>query len=905
MIGSARGAESPLVFSQEIKNEIKTDIKTDISADTKASAKLIVDRVEFSGVTILGETQLEGVLNIGPGDRYDPSQILRTASNIRSLYQTHGYERVRIRTQLLKKKISQGNYETILEFNIQEGKPTRVAQVVVVPVGGGHSSDQKYLATQAESLMSRIRIARGDVLDQEKIDGSKSAIQDLLASHEYIGAQPAVVKIEQVTIPNGMQAVSADHWVKVEFHVRPGEQVSFGFRGNNVFSSPQLLGFVEDQRVLGFGKDYVSSIKNRIEQEYRALGYSQIKIQIFTFEKKSIQERHVSYEIKEGPRMVLSDVIFDGNQAFSIKELKKQFYEKASPVIRQGYYSEVAAKDAAEQVIEWMKSKGYLSAKFVAMNAIPIVRRQAGRLISSVKLTIYIYEWDQTILRNLELKGVTAFSLEEIKNTLGIHEGDPLNLGTFSQGLEAIKALYRSKGYLGLSILNEDQSDQVVKYSDENRIADIFLNLSEGPCYRASKILIEGLSLTQEKVFWREIPLHQGDILEESTLTETEARLRKLGIFSSVTLKLADDPDRKGYKIVRVLLQESIPGIVSGGLGFRNDLGIRAFSGISYNNLWGRNHTLAFDVNANRRLDTYHFAEFQTQLAYVWPWFLNHDLTFRPNFTVSGQQYRLFDAHSVSLAATFEKRFVSHLTGTLSYTLERVEQFNATVYPQDNQGVTIGALMSTLKLDYRDHPLAPTRGFFGSISLEYAAPWLLSQLEEFPVSFMRFQLRTDYFVPLTEEVIWYLSFRMGVARNFEPVQRDSVTGQILPLSGAIPTIKQFALGGAGSLRGFTEQQLNHQNMMIHGTQSYVNYRTQIDFPISGNLRFGPFLDAANLQLDAFSFDHLRLGAGMGFHYQTPLGPVNMDMGFNLDPQIDQTTGRPEPSSMIYFTIGVI
>lgn len=893
MISSAIGAEVPPVFSLETKSENKTDART--------SSKLIVDRVEFSGVTVLGEDRIEGALDIGPGDRYDPSLVLRTASNMKSLYQAHGYERVRIRTQLLKKKISGGNYETVLEFNIEEGKPTRIAQVVVVPEGDA----------QVASLVNRIRVAPGSILEQKKIDDSKSAIQDLLASHEYIGAQAGIVKIEQVSMPSGMQDVSTDHvgatdhWVKVEFHVRLGDRVNFGFRGNQVFSAIQLLGFVEDQRVLGFGKDYVISIKNRIEQEYRALGYSKVKIQIFTFEKKSIQERHVSYEIEEGPRMVLSDVTFDGNEAFSTKELKEEFYAKASPVIRQGYYSEVDAKNAAEQLIEWMKSKGYLSAKFVAMNAIPLTRRQAGRLTSSVKLTVYVYESDQTILRNLELKGITAFSLEEIKNTLGIHEGEPLNLGAFSQGLEAIKALYRTKGYLGLRILNEDKSDQVVQYFDENRIADIFLNLSEGPRFRASKILIEGLSLTQEKVVWREIPLHQGDFLEEDQLTETEARLRKLGIFSSVTLKLSDDPDREGYKIVRILLQESIPGIVSGGLGFRNDLGIRAFSGISYNNLWGRNHTLAFDVNANRRLDTYHFGEFQTQLAYVWPWFLNHDLTFRPNFTVSGQQYRLFDAHSVSLAATFEKRFFPHLTGALSYTLERVEQFNATVYPQDNQGVTIGALMSTLKLDYRDHPLAPTRGFFGSTSLEYAAPWLLSQLEGFPVSFMRFQLRTDYFVPLTDEVIWYLSFRMGVARNFEPVQLDSVTGQVLPLSGAIPTIKQFALGGAGSLRGFTEQQLNHQNVMIHGTQSYVNYRTQIDFPISGNLRFGPFLDAANLQLDAFSLDHLRLGAGMGFHYQTPLGPVNMDMGFNLDPQIDQTTGRPEPSSMIYFTIGVI
>lgn len=846
----------------------------------------------------LAQPQLENSLEVGPGDRYEPSKVLRTAANIKKLYRIHGYEQVRIQSKLLRKKTGD-EFETILEFTVDEGSPTRIAEVTIVSEGLKES--------QISNLIYKIGIIQGDLLDEEKLNESKRTLQDLLASREYVGAQANQVQIETVSAPKGLEKSRAHRWVKVEFHVRPGDKVSFGFRGNQVFSLTQLLAFVEDQRVLGFGKDYVTSIKNRVEQEYRALGFGRVKVQVYTFENPARQERHVSYEIDEGPKIHLEDVEFDGNEAFSEQELKEHFYAKAATVIRQGFYSEADAKNAAELVVEWMKSKGYLSAKLIAMNATPQSRRIAGKIKHSVKLTLYVYEWDQTLVRSIELKGLHAFSPEEVKKILGIREGEPLNLSAFSQGIEAIKALYREKGYLGMSILNEDALDQVVKYSDENRIADIDLDISEGPRYRVSRLILEGLTFTKEDVVRREIPIHEGDILEESLITETEARLRKLGIFSSISLKLSDDPEHEEHKIFRISLQEGTPGVISGGIGFRNDLGIRVFSGIAYTNLWGKNHTLAFDVNANRRVDlNYHFGEFQTQLAYVWPWFLNQDLIFRPNFTVSRLQYRLFDATTVSAAAVWEKRLFSHVTGALSYTLERVNQFNATVYLQDNQGVTIGAITPTIRVDYRDHPLAPTRGFYGTASFEYAAPWLLSQLEGFPVSFTRFQLRTDYFVPITSDMIWYSSFRMGLARNLEAQQVDPTTGSMHPFSGVIPRIKQFTLGGAGSLRGFTEQQLNHQTIPIHGTQSYVNYRTQIDLPIAGNLRFGPFLDAANLQVDAFSLGaNLRFGAGVGFHYQTPVGPVNMEIGFNLNPGMDRTTGRPEPTSVFYFTIGVI
>jgi outer membrane translocation and assembly module TamA len=164
-------------------------------------------------------------------------------------------------------------------------------------------------------------------------------------------------------------------------------------------------------------------------------------------------------------------------------------------------------------------------------------------------------------------------------------------------------------------------------------------------------------------------------------------------------------------------------------------------------------------------------------------------------------------------------------------------------------------------------------------------------VEPFAVGYTRLLFRSDYSWNLWRNWTWYFSFRSGIERN---------TQDITDVRVAIPLIKQFALGGAASLRGFREQELNIQDIAVRGTASYVNYRTQLDIPISGPLRVGPFLDAANLLVDRFSFkEGLRLGTGLGLHYLTPVGPINFDLGFKVDPRPDEEAYR------FYFSIGMI
>ena len=875
---------------------------------------ITVDRIELNGVSVFGNGSIEEALEIEPGDQVDKARVLRTVQNLLALYHSHGYESVQLKTNLFRKKSQNGRSENVLEFDITEGDPTRVAAIEFIPESLHGSGAGKLWSKIHADLLAKATLAPGDIFDQDKISSIKRSLLDILATDEFIGAKADDIRVSTSThAPPGYVAKPDEptaRWINIEFHVDLGDRVSFGYRGNQFFTINQLDALEEEQRVLGFGKDYIGAIQNKIIDAYKASGFAKVQIKAFTFEDPVRQERHVTYVITEGPRVTIDSLGFDGNNYFTSAELQKVFYDKASVIIQNHYYVEKDVQSAAEVLIDWLKSKGYLAAKLVAINSTPFDKTISGETQSVVKIVIYIYEGDQTIVEKINLNGVKELSLGQVEDLIGVKENQPLDLYSFGKGLDALKLAYRNLGYLGIRVTDEG-TERVVTYTSENRLAQINLDISEGPKYRCSSIEIEGLQLTKEIVVKRELLFKEGEVLTESEILDTELRLRRLGIFSVVTIHTRDDPDRAGYKLVKISLQEAVPGVLAGGPGLRNDLGIRLFGQLSYDNLWGLDHTVSLNATVNHRFEDFHFVEYGAQLAYLWPYFALKDMTFKPSFTSSATQYDTFDATDLTLALTFEKKLSSKLTALFTYSLERVNQFNTLDYT-DQGVVLIGSVTPALRLDLRDNPLNPSKGFFSFLSFDFAAPELGSQSpdptkaqndiatnqlinqSDATVGYYRVQWRNDFYYPILPDTVLFLSFRTGFERNDE-------------VNGFIPLIKQFALGGEGSVRGFAEQGINIQNIQVRGTASYVNYRAQIDFPFTGGLKIGPFLDAANLNVDTFSFGNVLYGAGFGLHYTSPVGPIGLDVGFNLNPQIDYSQVPPslQPPVQVYFSVGVI
>ena len=104
------------------------------TADQKTFAEsgMEMDRIDILGVKAFTNQMIESTLEVSPGDHLERLKVVRTEENLQALYLSHGYEEVGIRSRLVRKRDQSKKLETVLEFDIHEGRPARIAAVDLV-----------------------------------------------------------------------------------------------------------------------------------------------------------------------------------------------------------------------------------------------------------------------------------------------------------------------------------------------------------------------------------------------------------------------------------------------------------------------------------------------------------------------------------------------------------------------------------------------------------------------------------------------------------------------------------------------------------------------------------------------------------------------------------------------------
>jgi outer membrane translocation and assembly module TamA len=92
-----------------------------------------------------------------------------------------------------------------------------------------------------------------------------------------------------------------------------------------------------------------------------------------------------------------------------------------------------------------------------------------------------------------------------------------------------------------------------------------------------------------------------------------------------------------------------------------------------------------------------------------------------------------------------------------------------------------------------------------------------------------------------------------------------------------------------------------------GGTTFLNFSTEARFPVWSKLGAVIFLDGGNVWENAWDFNlnDMRYDIGPGLRYATPIGPLRVDVGYQLNPipglVID---GKPEARRWrIHFSIG--
>jgi outer membrane protein assembly complex protein YaeT len=426
----------------------------------------------------------------------------------------------------------------------------------------------------------------------------------------------------------------------------------------------------------------------------------------------------------------------------------------------------------------------------------------------------------------------------------------------------------------------EVNPEAVVNLAD--RSATVIYTVKPGERCTVGTVVFLGMDLSEERVLRRALAIAPGDLYRQSKVEESRDALYKLGLFDAVTF-VNQPGSAPGTVDIRVRLREGKPHRIRLGLGYGSEDRIRGL--VRWETLRFASHTLQVGAEAkasaiDSRLQTY------LRRPYLW----DSKTTGLTDLTLGRRVEEDFRYDYLKAQAGLQRQFTRHLQGSSFLVLERVLQFTPDQALRDaiDNGARDIATMASVAVGvmYRstDEPLDPTRGTILNL---YVEPTQV--LDHGGPFFTKAILEGRQFVGLGQG--WVLGFRLKAGVIYAGASRDEV-----PLS------RRFYAGGANSIRGYGYNTLGplDANGALVGGDGLLEASTELRFPLKGELTGLVFADAGNAFAKPFKIrsEGLRAGAGLGVRYQTPVGPIGLDLAWRLkeDPL------NPSPYQ-IYFFIG--
>ncbi len=477
-------------------------------------------------------------------------------------------------------------------------------------------------------------------------------------------------------------------------------------------------------------------------------------------------------------------------------------------------------------------------------------------------------------------------------------------------------------------------------------------HISEGPFVRVGNILLKGNFHTSTSLIYQEIPLRSGDLFDVRKILEGQANMRSLGVFDSVSIEAIglDDEARKEDKTNASLLvsvEESRNRYLDFKFGFegRDLLGdsrrLLVTGETQYNddNFLGQAQRLrphligAFDamqlfqagsnsagIASSQPVSNLDYL-FGGELVYNHPRFLK-EWTDIDKLSLTIAPYYMLDLLGVTHQNVLREEWGLRMEvrKELNEVLDRlfvsfgIEGKQAALWTPADPTINgerifsprrvTGKLIPEITLDRRDSPLNPSSGYYLQLQPAVVSGATLVQGGEDAIkdSYLRLLVTANLYLKLFDHVTLGQGLRYG---------------HILPFFGRdrlVTEDERFRLGGAGSVRGFSNDSLGPlRNGTPSGGEFMMNYNAELRYPlIRGINLYGAVFFDAGLLADCFSdvensdvrvscyddafggsnpFAKVRTSAGLGVRYLiADQIPLVFDYGMVLDRRPGESFG---------------
>lgn len=388
---------------------------------------------------------------------------------------------------------------------------------------------------------------------------------------------------------------------------------------------------------------------------------------------------------------------------------------------------------------------------------------------------------------------------------------------------------------------------------------DVTYTASAGARVDIGPIALEGLKNVEPGFVRRELTIKDGQLYNAGKIETARQNLAGLGVFSSVQAVPGTAVGPDGRLPVTFIMREGPPRTVSFTAGYATDTGGVLGASWTHHNLFGNGETLTLSAQATGLGgSSTNGLGYNIGATYTLPAFFRRDQQLSFNIGALKQDFTAYNQTAELVGTTFTRKFDKNwsLSAGLSGTTEQIEQEGTTNH------YLLAQLPVTLKYDSTNSLFDPTKGIRATASVTPSES-LLSPSAFFTI----LQLSGSTYLDLTGNGRSVIALRalVGTVQGASTFQ--------------LPPDQRFYAGGSGTIRGYAYQSVGPQfadGNPIGGTSidaGTIEYRQRI------GKSFGTavFVDAGQVGATSTPFQGgIKVGAGIGLRYYTPIGPIRVD-----------------------------
>ncbi len=614
--------------------------------------------------------------------------------------------------------------------------------------------------------------------------------------------------------------------------------------------------------------------EQKIKELYREKGFfkAKVKSQITKVGENKVA---VTFNIKENKKLYVHKITFTGNKHFSDSKLRKLMQTSERNIFLAWFtHSGVLKKDLLDVDLDrlavFYHDHGFIHAKI----GTPKISYDDKGIV----INIPIVEGPRYKIGKVSLEGDLIDKPEKLLMLTRLPRKKYLNREELQKDIQRLTEFYQDHGYA-----NVDIEPRILENKKEP-IADVVYNISKRERVYIQRINISGNTKTRDKVIRRELAISEGDMYRTSLLKRSSYNLKRLDYFDKVELETSKGTANNLMQL-NVKVKEKPTGAISFGAGYSSEESIFAVGQIYQRNFLGKGQKLALQAQLGKETQRY-------SISFTEPWLMDTHLSLGLDAFNLEYDYDDYtkDSFGGNLRLSYPFGDWSRIYFTYSYEDADITDvdYNAALVIKDQEGRhTKSSVTFAAERDTRDHPFLATQGSDNRISIEYAGKALGGDSD-----FIKYIFNSGWYIPLFWKTVGFIHFKGGYISG----SRENV-----------PLYERFYLGGINSIRGFEYGDVGPKDPKTGdsiGGNKFGQVNLEFLFPLLEKMgvRGVIFFDAGNAfdNDEDFDISKFRTSAGGGIRWHSPMGPLRLEWGYNLDKRDDEDQSKWEFSMGLFF-----